>query len=278
MTITSGPERPSNRFQDSETDTRVSAGRDRCSTLGLFVIGGLLLACGGQPISAYPTVRLAPDRQAILVIPSNRTTPSQLLLQSLPTESTLAPGLFYHPQRFELVCVSPDGRYAAFSTAGHHNLVGILDLASMAVREIDVITEGDVMAFHWATNSQALAYDYIPASGYRRVKGYDIESGEGLIVPRTERNSAIHVTFESWGPLRHEVILRVTDGRSNERRIETVTLIPYNNRRLPLHQGRHSRAVSLRSSSPIQYLRALYVDPLKVSMVTVPAAARPPGP
>lgn len=279
MTITSGPEQPSSRSLDSETDTRVSGGARSCSTLGLLLLfGGLLLACDAQPMSAYPTVRLAPDRQAILVIPSNRTTPSQLLLKSLPTESMLAPGLSYHPQRFELVRVSPDGRYAAFSTAGHHTLVGILDLASMAVREIDVITEGDVMAFHWATDSRALAYDYIPASGYRRVKGYDIESGEGLVVPRTERNSAIHVTFESWGPLRHEVILRVTDIRSSEHRTETVTLVPYSNRRLPLHQGRHSRAVSLRSSSPIQYLRVLYVDPVKVSIVTLPVAARPPRP
>ena len=226
MTITSGPEQPISRSLDSETETRVSGSARSCSALGLLLlVGGLLLACGARPISAYPTVQLAPDRQAILVIPSDRTTSSQLPLQSLPTESTLAPGLFYHPQRFELVGVSPDGRYAAFSTAGHHNLIGLLDLTAMAVREIDVVTEGDVVAFHWAADGRTLAYDYLPASGYRRVKGYDIESGEGLVVPRTERNSAIHVTFESWGPRRHEVILRVTDLRSNEHRTETVTLI-----------------------------------------------------
>jgi hypothetical protein len=145
----------------------------------------------------------------------------------LPTESTLAPGLSYHPQRFELVHVSPDGRYAAFSTVGHHNLIGLLDLATMAVREIDLVTEGDVVAFHWAADGRTLAYDYVPASGYRWVKGYDIESGKGLVVPRTERNSAIHLTFVGWGPRPHEVILGLTDGRGNIHRTETVTLIPH---------------------------------------------------
>jgi hypothetical protein len=226
MTIISGPEQPSSRFPGSETDTLPRAVR-RCPSvlLGLLLVWDLL-ACGARPISAFPSVDVAPDRQTILVILSNRATPSRLSLQSLPTESTLAPGLFYHPQRFELVRVSPDGRYAAFSAAGHHNLIGLLHLATMTVREIDLLMEGDVVAFHWAADGRTLAYDYLPASGYRRVKGYDIESGEGLVIPRTERNSATHVTFESWGPRLHEVILGVTDGRTNERWTETVTLIP----------------------------------------------------
>ncbi|MDF0674032.1 MAG: hypothetical protein P0120_06785 [Nitrospira sp.] len=227
MTITSGPEQPSGRFLDSKTDPRVSGGTRRCSTLGLLLVGSFVVACGAKPISAYPSVQVTPDRQAILVIPSDRATPSQLLLQSLPTESTIAPGLFYHPRRFELVRVSPDRRHAAFSAAGHHNLIGLLDLATMVVREIDVVTEGDVVAFHWTADGRTLAYDYLPASGYRLVKGYDIESGKSLVVHRTERNSAVHVTFESWGPRPHEIILRITDVRSNERRTETVTLIPH---------------------------------------------------
>jgi len=226
MTITFGPEPPSSRFPGSEADPLLLADRRVHSALGLLVTCGLLLTCSGPPISAYPSVHLAPDRQAILVIPSDQATHSQLSLQSLPTESSLAPGLSFHPQRFELVRVSPNGRYAAFSAAGHHNLVGLLDLATMTVREIDLVTEGDVVAFHWAADGRTLVYDYVPASGYRRVKGYDIESGEGLVVPRTERNSAIHVTFEGWGPRPREIILRVTDGRSKERRTETVTLIP----------------------------------------------------
>ena len=53
-----------------------------------------------------------------------------------------------------------------------------------------------------------------------------IESGEGLVVPRTERHSAAHITFDGWGPRPHEIILRITDIRSNERQTETVTLIP----------------------------------------------------
>jgi hypothetical protein len=226
MTIISGPEQPNSRFPGSETDALPSAVRHCLSVLLGFLLVWDLLACGAQPLSAFPSVDVVPDRQTILVIPSNRATPSRLSLQSLPTESTLAPGLSYHPQRFELVRVSPDGRYAAFSAVGHHNLIGLLHLATMTVREIDLLTEGDVVAFHWAADGRTLAYDYLPASGYRRVKGYDIESGEGLAIPRTERNSATHVTFESWGPRLHEVILGITDGRTNERWTETVTLIP----------------------------------------------------
>lgn len=194
--------------------------------LGLLLVGGLLLACSAQPLSAYHSVQLTLDQQAILVRPSNRETPFQLLLKNLPTESSLAPGLSYNPQRFELVRVSPDGRHAAFSTVDHHVLVGLLDLATMKVREIDVITEGDMVAFHWTTDGRTLVYEYIPSSGYRRVKGYDIESGESLVVPCTEPKSAIHVTFENWGPRPHEVILRVTDIHGNEHRTETVTMIP----------------------------------------------------
>lgn len=105
-------------------------------------------------------------------------------------------------------------------------LVGLLDLATMKVREIDVITDGDMVAFHWTTDGRTLVYEYIPAGGYRRVKGYDLESEKGLVMPRTERNSAIHVTFESWGSGPHEVILRITDIRNNEGRTEPVTMIP----------------------------------------------------
>ena len=226
MIITSGPEQPSGRFLDFETDILIRTGRHTLSTIALLLVGNLLLACSAPPISAYPSVQLTPDRQAILVIPSDRTTPSQLPLQSFPTESTLAPGLSYHPQRFELIRVSPNGRYAVFSAAGHHNLIGLLDLETMVVREVDLLTEGDVVAFHWAADGRTLAYDYLPASGYHQVKGYDIESGEGLVVPRTERHSAAHITFDGWGPRPHEIILRITDIRSNERRTETVTLIP----------------------------------------------------
>ncbi|MGC4096896.1 MAG: hypothetical protein QM706_07245 [Nitrospira sp.] len=228
MTITSGPEPPSSRFLDCESTTRVSATR-RCPhcPLGLLLIGGFLLACAAPSIPAYPSVQLADDRQAIQVIPFRGAIPSHLSFQRLPTESTIAPGLSYDSQRFELVRASPDGRYAAFSTAGHHDLIGLLDLATMAVREIDVVSEGDVMALHWATDSRTLVYDYVPANGYRRIKGYDIPSGKGLIVPRTTGNSAVHVMFEGWGPGLHEVILRVTDGRSHDLRTETVTLIPH---------------------------------------------------
>lgn len=227
MIISSGPEQLIGRFLDSDIYARGCIGRRTSLALEFLFVGCFVLACTAKPISTYPSVRLTPDRQTIVVLPSAQATPSQLLLQNLPIESTIAPGLSYNLQQFELVRVSPDGRYAAFSAAGHHHLIALLNLATMGVREIDVVTEGDVVAFHWAADGRTFAYDYLPASGYRRVKGYDIESAEGLVVPLMERDSAIHVTFESWGPRAHDVILRLTDVRSNERRTETVTLIPH---------------------------------------------------
>lgn len=198
----------------------------RWSTRGILALFSFLLACGAPNISPSPSVELTQDRHALLVTSANSATPYHFTLQSLPTESTLVPGLSYRPERFDLVQVSPDGRYVALSTAGHHTLIGLLDLATLAVREIDVVTEGDVVAFHWAADGRTLAYDFIPAGGYRRVKGYDVESGKGLVVPRTDRQSAIHVTFEKWGANPREVVLSVTDAGSNERHADTVTLIP----------------------------------------------------
>lgn len=96
----------------------------------------------------------------------------------------------------------------------------------MAVREIDVITEGEVLGFHWAIDSRTLAYDYLPASGYRRVKAHDVQSRERLLVPRMEGSSGRHITFERWGPQPREVILSVTDVRTNEHRITTFMLVP----------------------------------------------------
>ncbi|MDH4085028.1 MAG: hypothetical protein OEV99_16375 [Nitrospira sp.] len=96
----------------------------------------------------------------------------------------------------------------------------------MAVREIDVITEGDVMAFHWAVDSRMLAYDYLPASGYHRVKTYDIQTGESLFVPRDEGQTAIHITFEAWGSQPRDVVLSVLDLRTDERQTNTLTFAP----------------------------------------------------
>ncbi len=228
MVTISGPAQQNDQSLASERHTPVNVDRHRsCSILGLIALSSVLLACGTHPLSASPSVALSPDRRALLVTSTNQALPAQMTLQSLPTESTIAPGLFFHPQRFDQIRLSPDGQYAAFSTVDHHSLVGLLDVATMAVREIDVVTEGDVVAFHWAADGRTLVYDYIPANGYRWVKGYDLESGEHLVVSRIVRNSPMHVMFESWGPRSHEVILGVTDKRSNERRTETVTLIPH---------------------------------------------------
>ena len=96
----------------------------------------------------------------------------------------------------------------------------------MAVREIDVITEGEVLGFHWAIDSRTLAYDYLPASGYRRVKAYDIQTGESLVVPRNEGQTVLHITFEAWGSQPRDAVLSLLDIRTNNRQTSTVTLAP----------------------------------------------------
>ncbi len=195
--------------------------------IDILAIGISLLACGPPRLSASSSVALAPDRKALLVTSANPTAAARLTLQSLPTESTTAPGLFFRPERFELVHTSPDGRYAAFSTAGHHSLVGLLPLETMAVREIDMVTEGEVVAFHWAADSRLLVYEYLPASGYRRVKAYDVQSSEHLVVPRLDGKSSTHITFDGWGQNERELIVTMTDIRSTGRETAAVTLVPH---------------------------------------------------
>jgi hypothetical protein len=95
----------------------------------------------------------------------------------------------------------------------------------MATREIDVITEGEVLTFHWASDSHLLVYDYLPAHGYHRVRGYDVQSGERLVVPRTEHRTSIHLTFEQWGSQPREVIVGMRGQHSDEPRTITVNLI-----------------------------------------------------
>lgn len=96
----------------------------------------------------------------------------------------------------------------------------------MAMWEIDVITEGEVLAFHWAIDSRTLAYDYLPASGYRRVKAYDVQTREGLVVPHVDGRAALHITFEAWGSQPRDVALSLLDIRTNNRQTSTVTLAP----------------------------------------------------
>lgn len=222
MVTTSGPVRQTGRFQVSERPNSVPGSRQRnWFTLGILAIGGVLLACATQS-----TIQLTPDKQALLVTPPNQSALSAFTLGNLPAESTIAPGLFFRPQRFALVLLSPDGRHAAFSTEDHHTLIGVLDLHTMAVREIDVITEGEVVAFHWSGDSRLLAYEYLPANGYRRVKAYDIQTGKSLVVPRNDGQTVLHITFEAWGSQPRDVVLSVLNVRTNERRTNTVTLTP----------------------------------------------------
>lgn len=225
MATISGPARQNGRFPASDTTQSPPASLSRCHMVGLLILCGLELGCGTPHLSAVPSVDLSSDRQ-VLLVSNDQTPPARVTLQNLPTESTVAPGLFFHPQGFDQVCLSPDGRHVAFSTVDHHTLVGLLDLSLMAVREIDVITEGDISAFHWSVDSRTLVYDYIPSSGYRRVKAHDVQSQERLLMPRIEGSSSHHLTFERWGPQPREVVLSITNVRTNERRMTTITLIP----------------------------------------------------
>ncbi|NJN70251.1 MAG: hypothetical protein HC801_08230, partial [Nitrospira sp.] len=133
---------------------------------------------------------------------------------------------FFNPQRFAQALLSPDRQHAAFSTEDHHTLVGVLDLATLTMREIDVITEGEVVVFHWSDDSRMFAYDYLPASGYRRVRAYDLQTGERLFVPRVEGRAALHIAFEAWGSRSGEVVLSVLDIHTNERQTKTVPFAP----------------------------------------------------
>ena len=226
MATTSGPARLNDRFQVCDIPQLATVGLGHSYMLGLLILCGLELGCGTPPLSATPSVDLSSDRQVLLVTSPDQAPPARVRLQDLPTESTIAPGLFFRPQGFDHVRLSPDGRHAAFSTVDHHTLICLLDLATMAIQEIDVITEGDVSAFYWSPDSRTLVYDYAPASGYRRVKAYDVETGDDLIVSHNEGKAATHISFKNWGPQSREVILSVTDVRANERRITTVTLLP----------------------------------------------------
>jgi hypothetical protein len=190
------------------------------------VFSGCLLACSTLTPVDSSSVKRSPDQQALVITSANQGVPSQFTLKHLPTESMIAPGLYFRPKRFGLLQVSPDGRFAAFSTVDHHTLVGLLNLTTMAVQEIDVVTEGEVLSFHWAPDGRTLMYDYLPASGYQRVRGYDVQSGEGLVVPRTEYRHDTHLAFEQWGAPPREVILSTKDGHVNKPQTITIRLIP----------------------------------------------------
>jgi WD40 repeat protein len=196
------------------------------SAAGLLVFTGCLLSTCSPVLPVNPSsVTLSPDQQALVITSGDPVIPDRFTLKHLPTESAIAPGLYFRPKRFGLVRVSPDGRLAAFSTVDHHTLVGLLDLATMATREIDVITEGEVLTFHWAPDGHLFVYDYLPANGYHRVRGYDVQSGERLVVPRTEHRVSSHLTFEQWGSQPREVIVGMREQHSDEPRTITVNLI-----------------------------------------------------
>jgi hypothetical protein len=226
MGTTSGLAPHRGRSQGSEHLTCLAGDHlFRRFSAGIFALIGLLLACGTIHPVASPSVQLSPDQQALMVTLADPAIPSQITLKNLPSESTIAPGLYFRPKRFGLVQVSPDGRFAAFSTVDHHTLVGLLDLTTIAVQEIGVVTEGEVLNFHWTADSRVFLYDYLPASGYQRVRGYDLQSREGLVLPPAEHHSATHLAFERWGSQPREVILSTKDGHTEGPQTTTVRLI-----------------------------------------------------
>ncbi|HRI37269.1 MAG TPA: hypothetical protein PLO50_01805 [Nitrospira sp.] len=170
-------------------------------------------------------MNLSSDQQALVITSVDPAISHQFTVKHLPTESKIAPGLYFHPKRFDLVQVSPDGRFAAFSTMDHHTLVGLLDLGTMAAQEIDVVTEGEVLNFHWATDGQVLVYDYLPARGSQHIRGYDVQSGEKLAIPHTEHGSDANLVFEQWGSQPREVIVSMRNRYTGESRTTTIKLI-----------------------------------------------------
>lgn len=106
----------------------------RWSSAGILAISGCLLACNPAPLVNPSSVNLSSDQQALVITSVDPALSDQFTLKHLPTESKVAPGLYFHPKRFDLVQVSPDGRFAAFSTMDHHTLVGLLNLGTMAAQ------------------------------------------------------------------------------------------------------------------------------------------------
>lgn len=226
MGTTSGLVRQRSPSLDSERPTRPMTGcTGRWSSAGILAISGCLLACNPAPLVNPSSVNLSSDQQALVITSVDPALSDQFTLKHLPTESKVAPGLYFHPKRFDLVQVSPDGRFAAFSTIDHHTLVGLLDLATMAAQEIDVVTEGELLSFHWANDGQVLVYDYLPASGSQRIRGYDVQSGERLGIPHTEHSSDVNLVFEQWGSQPREVVVSMRNRHKGESRTTTITLI-----------------------------------------------------
>lgn len=176
--------------------------------------GVALCGCSQSNDSISPAARISPDRQQLIIEHPGGNAPSVLSLKELPTESSVAPGLFYQPEQFGLNDVSPDGRHVALSVKGHHSMVGLLDVEHKQVREIDLVTEGDVLAFHWTADSLMLVYEIRQASGYQRVKAYDLATAARRPIPLPEGTSAANVTFQGWGVSARQLRLAVTDART----------------------------------------------------------------
>ena len=226
MGTTSGLVRQRSPSLDSERPARPMTGcAGRWPSAGILVISSYLLACNPVPLVNPSSVILSSDQQALVITSVDPALSDQFTVKHLPTESKIAPGLYFHPNRFDLVQVSPDGRFAAFSTMDHHTLVGLLDLRTRAAQEIDVVTEGEVLSFHWANDGQVLAYDYLPASGSQRIRGYDVQSGERLGIPHTKHGSDANLVFEQWGSQPREVVVSIRNRHNGESRTTTITLI-----------------------------------------------------
>ena len=73
-----------------------------------------------------------------------------------------------------------------------------------------------VLNFHWAVDGHLFVYDYLPASGSQRIRGYDVQFGKSLGAPRTEHSPAIYLAFERWGSQPCEVIVS-TRGRHTDK-------------------------------------------------------------
>lgn len=180
------------------TRPSTEAARRRYSDQIIRPAGALFLGCCLMAGSPSPHAQLSEDQRRIIVSSPAQASQFILRLEDLPAESTIASGLTYATKQFGLVQVSPDGRRAAFSTMGHHSMVGLVNLQTEKLTEIDLIAEGDVLALHWSPDSRFMAYEILPASGYRRVKVYDAQTMSARPLDVPEGDPRVHVAFQGW--------------------------------------------------------------------------------
>lgn len=158
---------------------------------------GIVAAVLGS-ILPHGTFQLSLDRQYIVAQQKDGRATILLRADALPAESSLAPGLFYNTQRFRGFALSPDELVIAFSTVGHHAMVGLCTLSTKAIQELAMVYEGDAGDLHWSPNSRFLAYEILPASGYHQLRVYDLKQRKHLALGINRLENPVDTSFVRW--------------------------------------------------------------------------------